>query len=122
MIISWLSTFNYGNIKKSRLIQSLRKIQSIPILNRQRKHITQVSWSRIYCKFDINHHSSLSKINIIIVIFFFDDRLSKMVLANGEAIFPPKSCRLPSKTFLPKALFISSRCLHQSYLFQKVMA
>ena len=94
MIISWLSTFNYGNIKKSRLIQSLRKIQSIPILNRQSKS-----------------HSTKFTVNLILIIihhyryFLFRRSFVQNGVGEWRSHLSPKILPSPLEDFSAKGTF-----------------
>ena len=94
MIISWLSTFNYGNIKKSRLIQSLREIQSIPILNRQSKS-----------------HSTEYTVNLILIIIHHYRKSTSSSLFSFSTIFCPKWCWWMPKPSFPQNLAVSPRRL-----------
>ena len=90
MIISWLSTFNYGNIKKSRLIQSFRKIQSIPILNRQSKS-----------------HSTKFTVNLILIIIHHYRKSTSSSLFSFSTIVCPKWCWRMAKPSFPQNLAVS---------------
>ena len=94
MIISWLSTFNYGNIKKSRLIQSLREIQSIPILNRQSKS-----------------HRTEYTVNLILIIIHHYRKSTSSSLFSFSTIFCPKWCWWMPKPSFPQNLAVSPRRL-----------
>ena len=100
MIISWLSTFNYGNIKKSRLIQSLREIQSIPILHRQSKsHRTEYTVNLILI---IIHHYRKSTSSSL---FSFSTIFVQNGVGECRSHISPKILPSPLEDFSAKGTF-----------------